>query len=132
MLRILDRFGDLGGTNTVQAVRKHYRAHDRVLIVTDEQASFTYYGDATGGIPPTVPVYTWNLMRPPGRSRAVRKREPPHVRGTFRRGVPHGAPAGSGQERRLALEPLITNAALLTPPERSGMASGAYRAHTRP
>ncbi|MDF6061831.1 TROVE domain-containing protein [Streptomyces sp. JH010] len=61
VLRILDRFGDLGGTNTVQAVRKHYRAHDRVLIVTDEQASFTYYGDATGGIPPTVPVYTWNL-----------------------------------------------------------------------
>ncbi|TXS08337.1 MULTISPECIES: TROVE domain-containing protein [unclassified Streptomyces] len=61
VLRILDRFGNLGGTNTVQAVRKHYRAHDRVLIVTDEQASFTYYGDATEGIPPTVPVYTWNL-----------------------------------------------------------------------
>ncbi|MFG2921312.1 TROVE domain-containing protein [Streptomyces sp. NPDC048305] len=61
VLRILDRFGDLGGTNTVQAVRKHYRGHDRVLIVTDEQASFTHYGDATEGIPPTVPVYTWNL-----------------------------------------------------------------------
>ncbi|WP_432105135.1 TROVE domain-containing protein [Streptomyces sp. bgisy091] len=61
VLRILDRFGDLGGTNTVQAVRKHYRGHDRVLIVTDEQASFTHYGDVTEGIPPTVPVYTWNL-----------------------------------------------------------------------
>ncbi|MFC8229185.1 TROVE domain-containing protein [Streptomyces sp. NPDC057287] len=61
VLRILDRFGSLGGTQTVQAVRKHFRAHDRVLIVTDEQASFTHYGDATEGIPPTVPVYTWNL-----------------------------------------------------------------------
>ncbi|MFB4425354.1 TROVE domain-containing protein [Streptomyces sp. QL37] len=61
VLKILERFGNLGGTNTVQAVRKHYRGHDRVLIVTDEQASFTHYGDATEGIPPTVPVYTWNL-----------------------------------------------------------------------
>ncbi|MET9590386.1 TROVE domain-containing protein [Streptomyces sp. NPDC006516] len=61
VLKVLERFGDLGGTDTVRAVRKHYRAHDRVLIVTDEQASFTHYGDATEGIPPTVPVYTWNL-----------------------------------------------------------------------
>ncbi|MFJ4836616.1 TROVE domain-containing protein [Streptomyces sp. NPDC088746] len=61
VLKILERFGDLGGTNTVQAVRKHYRGHDRVLIVTDEQASFTHYGDATEGIPADVPVYTWNL-----------------------------------------------------------------------
>ncbi|MFJ8886426.1 TROVE domain-containing protein [Streptomyces sp. NPDC102402] len=61
VLRIIERFGNLGGTNTVQAVRRHYRAHDRVLIVTDEQASFTHFGDVTGGIPLTVPVYTWNL-----------------------------------------------------------------------
>ncbi|MEU5718166.1 TROVE domain-containing protein [Streptomyces sp. NPDC020403] len=61
VLRVLERFGDLGGTNTVEAVRRHYRKHDRVLIVTDEQASFTYYGDVTDGIPLTVPVYTWNL-----------------------------------------------------------------------
>ncbi|WP_069172198.1 TROVE domain-containing protein [Streptomyces griseus] len=60
-LRILERFGNLGGTNTVEAVRRHYRKHDRVLIVTDEQASYTHYGDATDGIPLTVPVYTWNL-----------------------------------------------------------------------
>lgn len=31
VLKILERFGDLGGTDTVQAVRKHYRGHDRVL-----------------------------------------------------------------------------------------------------
>lgn len=61
VLKILGRFHSLGGTNTVEAVRRHYRKHDRVLIVTDEQASFTYYGDIAEGIPPTVPVYTWNL-----------------------------------------------------------------------
>ncbi|MET7860543.1 TROVE domain-containing protein [Streptomyces sp. NPDC005318] len=61
VLKILDRFGDLGGTNTAEAVRRHYRGHDRVLIVTDEQASFTYYGDATEAVPARVPVYTWNL-----------------------------------------------------------------------
>lgn len=61
VLKILERFHSLGGTNTVEAVRRHYRKHDRVLIVTDEQASFTHHGDATAGIPPSVPVYTWNL-----------------------------------------------------------------------
>lgn len=61
VLKILERFGNLGGTDTVRAVQRHYRGHDRLLIVTDEQASFTYYGDATEGVPPTVPVYTWNL-----------------------------------------------------------------------
>ncbi|MER5895179.1 TROVE domain-containing protein [Streptomyces sp. NPDC001876] len=61
VLKILERFHSLGGTNTAEAVRRHYRKHDRVLIVTDEQASFTHYGDVAEGIPPTVPVYTWNL-----------------------------------------------------------------------
>ncbi|CAM5557307.1 TROVE domain-containing protein [Streptomyces sp. ID03-2B] len=61
VLRVLDRFGDLGGTNTAEAVRRHYRDHDRVLIVTDEQASYTRGGDATRSVPDTVPVYTWNL-----------------------------------------------------------------------
>ncbi|MFE9556019.1 TROVE domain-containing protein [Streptomyces sp. NPDC006703] len=59
VLKVLGRFGDLGGTNTADAVRRHYRGHDRVLIVTDEQTS--YGGDPTGLIPAEVPVYTWNL-----------------------------------------------------------------------
>ncbi|WP_424860800.1 TROVE domain-containing protein [Streptomyces sp. MMS24-I29] len=61
VLKVLERFGDLGGTNTAEAVRRHYRKHDRVLIVTDEQASFSYAADATAAVPSTVPVYTWNL-----------------------------------------------------------------------
>lgn len=61
VLKVLERFGDLGGTNTAEAVRLHYRGHDRVLIVTDEQAGFSYAADATAAVPSTVPVYTWNL-----------------------------------------------------------------------
>lgn len=61
VLKVLERFGDLGGTDTAEAVRRHYRKHDRVLIVTDEQASFSYTADVTAAVPPTVPVYTWNL-----------------------------------------------------------------------
>lgn len=58
LLRVLDRFGDLGGTNTAEAVRRWYAGHDRVVIVTDEQARGA---DPTRAVPPTVPVYTWNL-----------------------------------------------------------------------
>ncbi|MCW2522891.1 MAG: hypothetical protein JWO63_1226 [Frankiales bacterium] len=62
VLRVLERFGDLGGTNTAEAVRRHYRGHDRVVIVTDEQAWFDARGsDPTREVPSAVPVYTWNL-----------------------------------------------------------------------
>ncbi|MFF2192903.1 TROVE domain-containing protein [Streptomyces sp. NPDC058157] len=61
VLKVLERFESLGGTNTAEAVRKHYRDHDRVLIVTDEQATYAYGGDPTALVPREVPVYTWNL-----------------------------------------------------------------------
>jgi hypothetical protein len=61
VLRVLERFGNLGGTNTTEAVRRHYAGHDRVLIVTDEQAHYSYAGDPTAQVSPQVPVYTWNL-----------------------------------------------------------------------
>jgi hypothetical protein len=61
VLRLVERFGNLGGTNTVQAVSSHYRAHDRVVIVTDEQAAYGGHGDVTAAVPAQVPVYTWNL-----------------------------------------------------------------------
>ncbi|MGW2273261.1 TROVE domain-containing protein [Streptomyces yangpuensis] len=62
VLKVLERFGELGGTYTAQAVKKHYRDHDRVLIVTDEQAaSYGYSGDPAELVPSEVPVYTWNL-----------------------------------------------------------------------
>ncbi|MGA4842721.1 TROVE domain-containing protein [Streptomyces sp. G45] len=61
VLKVLDRFGDLGGTHTTEAVRRHYRGHDRVLIVTDEQTAHSRHGGPTDQIPAHIPVYTWNL-----------------------------------------------------------------------
>ncbi|MFF3331328.1 TROVE domain-containing protein [Streptomyces sp. NPDC002888] len=61
VLKILERFGDLGGTDTTGAVRRHYRKHDRVLIVTDEQYAYSQYGEPAEQVPAHVPVYTWNL-----------------------------------------------------------------------
>ncbi|MGV9239787.1 TROVE domain-containing protein [Streptomyces nigra] len=61
VLKILGRFGDLGGTDTTGAVRAHYRRHDRVLIVTDEQYAPSHHGGPTEQVPADVPVYTWNL-----------------------------------------------------------------------
>jgi TROVE domain len=61
VLRILERFGNLGGTHTTEAIRQHYQGHDRVLIVTDEQAAASRHGEATSQIPANIPVYTWNL-----------------------------------------------------------------------
>ncbi|MCT7356488.1 TROVE domain-containing protein [Streptomyces sp. 15-116A] len=61
VLKILGRFGDLGGTDTTEAVRRHYKRHDRVLIVTDEQYAYSHHGDPTAQVPADVPVYTWNL-----------------------------------------------------------------------
>ncbi|WP_046733025.1 TROVE domain-containing protein [Streptomyces humi] len=61
VLRVLDRFGDLGGTDTTSAIRSHYRGQDRVLIVTDEQYAYHRHGDPTQQVPAHVPVYTWNL-----------------------------------------------------------------------
>jgi hypothetical protein len=60
LLRTVERFTNLGGTNTVSAVRRWYDGHDRVLIVTDEQAHYGQ-GDPGSAVPAQVPVYTWNL-----------------------------------------------------------------------
>ncbi|MBC2866458.1 TROVE domain-containing protein [Streptomyces mexicanus] len=61
VLKVLERFGNLGGTDTTEAVRRHYRGHDRVLLVTDEQYAPHRHGDPTACVPADVPVYTWNL-----------------------------------------------------------------------
>ena len=62
LLRSLERWkGDGyflgGGTDTAGAVQKHFKGHDRVVIVTDEQS--TTKVDAV--LSQDVPLYTWNL-----------------------------------------------------------------------
>ncbi|MEV0456248.1 TROVE domain-containing protein [Catellatospora methionotrophica] len=49
------------GTETEQALRRHYDGHDRVVILTDEQAAFHGARDVARSVPARVPVYTWNL-----------------------------------------------------------------------
>lgn len=62
VLRVAERMGNLGGTNTADAVRRNYRGHDRVVIVTDEQAWAGWRGEEpTSAVPERVPVYTFNL-----------------------------------------------------------------------
>ena len=50
-----------GGTNTAGAAQATFDRHDRVVILTDEQAGYGYGGDAGSVIPKAVPLYTWNL-----------------------------------------------------------------------
>ncbi|MDP5310362.1 TROVE domain-containing protein [Streptomyces poriferorum] len=49
-----------GGTDTAAALRQEFRGHDRVIIVTDEQAGHDAR-EVTDAIPATTPMYTWNL-----------------------------------------------------------------------
>ncbi|OII61154.1 RNA-binding protein [Streptomyces sp. CC53] len=61
VLKAIERYRNMGGTNTVEAVRQHFQGHDRVVIVTDEQAYPSYYGSVDDVLPDSVPLYTWNL-----------------------------------------------------------------------
>jgi hypothetical protein len=68
VLRMIERFGDLGGTNTGLAIRSHHRPDaDRVIVLTDEQAGSSWwgYGEDSGdpyeSISAKIPVYTFNL-----------------------------------------------------------------------
>jgi hypothetical protein len=67
-IRIVDEIGKNvgGGTNTWQAVAKHYDKHDRVIIVTDEQAfpptvGTWGYSPIPTGIGTDKPLYTFNV-----------------------------------------------------------------------
>ncbi|MBE2997703.1 TROVE domain-containing protein [Nocardiopsis sp. HNM0947] len=61
VLRVMDRFSWRGGTNTSAALRAHYRGHDRVVLITDEQAAPSRLGTPDAQVPAPVPMYTWNL-----------------------------------------------------------------------
>lgn len=75
LMTLADNPANQGGTNTAAALRAHYAGHDRIIVLTDEQAtrdlglySSRYYGRSTNsdvfttaGIPDSVPTYTWNL-----------------------------------------------------------------------
>lgn len=62
LLKLVESFPHRGGgTNTAAAVARWYAGHDRVVIVTDEQAHYTGHTNAAEPVPAHIPVYTWNL-----------------------------------------------------------------------
>ncbi|MEU9292450.1 TROVE domain-containing protein [Streptomyces sp. NPDC048266] len=73
VLRLVEKFGQIGGTDIPSAVKKHFGRHDRVVIVTDEQTRPGWLPSNCHGyggmretqiddlIPETVPVYMWNM-----------------------------------------------------------------------
>lgn len=60
LLPMMDKFRDMGGTDTAAAVKGSFKGHDRVIIITDEQYN-GWGGDPLASIPVSTPVYTWNL-----------------------------------------------------------------------
>lgn len=60
LIPMLNKFKDMGGTDTAAAVRGSFKNHDRIVIVTDEQYN-GWGGDPLASVPANVPVYTWNL-----------------------------------------------------------------------
>ncbi|TDP89553.1 TROVE domain-containing protein [Leucobacter luti] len=57
-------FGNLGGTNTRDAVQRWFDGHDRVINLTDEQSGgwgFYAKDPYEGIVPEKTPVFTWNL-----------------------------------------------------------------------
>lgn len=65
LLKALDRWQKDGyflggGTDTALALKASFSGHDRVIIVTDEQAANDGH-EVSQVIPERVPLYTWNL-----------------------------------------------------------------------
>jgi hypothetical protein len=73
VLRLIESFGQISGTDIPTAVKKHFTGHDRVVVVTDEQTRPGWFPSNArdhGGmaeteidalVPGDVPVYMWNM-----------------------------------------------------------------------
>ncbi|MFJ2022853.1 hypothetical protein ACIODW_03440 [Streptomyces sp. NPDC087897] len=73
VLRLIERYGQIDGTDIPTAVKKHGAAHDRIVIVTDEQSRPGWLPSNMSGhggmreteidalVPKGVPVHMWNM-----------------------------------------------------------------------
>lgn len=60
ILRTMESLPDLGGTRTWQTVTERYSGHDRVIILTDEQAFYAH--PSYDNLPDIPKVFTFNLQ----------------------------------------------------------------------
>jgi len=73
VLKLIEQYGTIDGTDIPTAVKKHWFAHDRIVIVTDEQtrpgwlpSNMQRYGGMQETaindlVPKATPVYMWNM-----------------------------------------------------------------------
>lgn len=63
VLRLAERMtANMGGTHTRDAVSTHYSGHDRVVVLTDEQATGRWILNRVfASVPEEVHAFTWNL-----------------------------------------------------------------------
>ncbi|MFE2969932.1 TROVE domain-containing protein [Streptomyces sp. NPDC059340] len=73
VLRLIEKFGRIDGTDIPSAVNAHFDGHDRIVVVTDEQTRAGWFPSNAFGyggmretaiddlVPKNVPVYMWNL-----------------------------------------------------------------------
>lgn len=73
VLKHIESFGQIGGTDIPAAVKAHWFAHDRIVIVTDEQTRPGWLPSNMWGhggmretaiddlVPKATPVYMWNM-----------------------------------------------------------------------
>lgn len=73
VLKLVERFGRIDGTDIPSAVKQHFGRHDRIVVVTDEQTRPGWLPSNCGGykgmpetkiddlVPANVPLYMWNM-----------------------------------------------------------------------
>jgi hypothetical protein len=73
VLKLVEQYGQIDGTDIPTAVKRHWFAHDRIIIVTDEQtrpgwlpSNMNRYGGMQETaiddlVPKSTPVYMWNM-----------------------------------------------------------------------
>jgi hypothetical protein len=61
--RFCGRIGEVGhGTQIAESIRRTYRGHDRVVILSDMQTMNGYGGNVTDAVPKHIPMYGFNLQ----------------------------------------------------------------------
>lgn len=62
VLKLVEKLkGNMGGTDTHGTLHKYYNGHQRIIIVTDEQADGAGWGYRAFVAPDGVSLYNWNL-----------------------------------------------------------------------